>query len=473
MSRLVSRVFAAALLAGALPLVGCGANPSARVSGEAGSLNRAQVELFMAALKEAPSHGFRPGAFGEARLAEQLERDPRGSRAAVRQAMVRYANALHGHAIPKKAFARDWLRPAAYDAEAELVRAAQAGQLEDWVKALPPSSAQYQSLRAAYAQYARIAQAGGWSPLPFDDDLKAGARGSQVVALRDRLAVEDPAARRAAADGVFDPALVEAVKRAQLRYGLHATGDVDDDTRAALDLPVEMRLAQIRANLERLRWMPREVPDTRVEANTAAGQVDLFRDGKPVMVMLAAAGKPGDETPMLVSAIDRVVLNPTWNVPEGIAAEEILPKGDGYLQRMGFTTGEGGRLIQQPGPQNALGQVKFLFDNPYAVYLHDTPAKAAFAREQRAVSHGCVRLARALDLAQALLATEAGWSSERINAVLASGETTEVKLATPVPVFLNYLTAYPTPVGMAFRPDVYGWDSEVLRRLDAAGPHAA
>jgi murein L,D-transpeptidase YcbB/YkuD len=171
------------------------------------------------------------------------------------------------------------------------------------------------------------------------------------------------------------------------------------------------------------------------------------------------------------------VLNPTWNVPDSIANNEILPKGAGYLQRLGFveTAGEEGvRLMQQPGPENALGQVKFLFDNPYSVYLHDTPAKAAFAREQRSVSHGCVRLERALDLAQLLLSTQPGWSPDRTATTLASGETTEVKLDRPVQVILAYMTAFVQAGGVvAFRPDVYGWDAEVLRRLDAQRPGSA
>lgn len=473
MSRRIAPLFVAVLMAGSAPLVACSsADPAAKVSGAPTSLNAAQTALFVEALKAAPSHGFRPGAFGETGLEARMKADPRGARVAARTAILAYAQALHGHAIPTKRFEPDWMKPAAYDAESEFVQAAKAGTLEAWVKGLAPASPRYEAMRIAYQQYGRIAQSGGWAPLASGPDLKAGAKGPQVVALRDRLAVEDPAAKAAAPDGVFDAALAEAVRRAQLRYGLHVTGVVDGDTRAALNVPVEARLAQIRAGLERLRWLPRETPATRVEANAAAGQVDVYRDGQPTLTMLAAAGKPGDETPMLVSEIDRVVLNPTWNVPEGIATDELLPKGDAYLQRLGFTS-EDGRLVQQPGPQNALGRVKFLFDNPYSVYLHDTPAKAAFTREQRAVSHGCVRLAQALDLAQLLLTTDAGWSTDRIDKALAGGETTEVKLSKPVPVILGYLTAFPTSVGMAFRPDVYGWDAEVLRRLDAAGPGSA
>lgn len=476
MSQLVPSRFRSALLAGLLAAISpttaaCDRSVRAPVSGTAASLNDEQADLLRDALAEAPSHGFRPGAFGETGLAQRSTED-RTVRAQLLEATLAYARALHGQAIPRREFASAWgMKPAPYDAQEEFRRAAREGRLEDWVKSLPPPSPTYDAMRAVYARYGKIRDAGGWGRLPFANDLRPGAAGPAVAALRARLAVEDPAAEDAGAGDVFDAALTDAVRRAQLRYGLHVTGVVDADLRAALDLPVETRLAQIRANLERLRWMPRGQKPTRIEVNTAAGQVHIYRDGQLALTMLAAAGKPGDETPILVSAVDRIVLNPTWNVPDRIAEEEILPKGPAYLQRLGFVSGgaDGVKLVQQPGPQNALGQVKFLFDNRYSVYLHDTPAKAAFTREQRSVSHGCVRLAQALELAQVLLAAEPGWSPERMNAVLAGGRTTEVKLSRPVPVILGYYTAYPVPGGTAFRSDVYGWDAEVLRRLDAQG----
>jgi murein L,D-transpeptidase YcbB/YkuD len=167
------------------------------------------------------------------------------------------------------------------------------------------------------------------------------------------------------------------------------------------------------------------------------------------------------------------VLNPPWNVPDSIAQAELLPKeaaSPGYLEAHGFTTsgdGQGTRLVQQPGPQSALGLVKFNFPNPYSVYLHDTPSKAAFDRSQRSVSHGCVRLEHAMAFAKLLLSAEPGWSADRVDQVIASGQTTEVKLGRRAPVRLLYITAYPEGGGIAFRPDVYGWDEKVLQLLDA------
>jgi murein L,D-transpeptidase YcbB/YkuD len=183
---------------------------------------------------------------------------------------------------------------------------------------------------------------------------------------------------------------------------------------------------------------------------------------------------------MLASAISAITLNPPWNVPKGIAQDELYPKeqaNPGYFQSHGFietSDGAGGaRLVQQPGPDSALGLVKFDFPNPYAVYLHDTPAKAAFNQSSRAVSHGCVRLAAAVPLAKAILGQDKGWPPEHIDEVIAAGETTSVKLTQPIPVRLVYLTAFPEGGRIAFRPDIYGWDEKLLTLLDSARPGGA
>jgi murein L,D-transpeptidase YcbB/YkuD len=219
--------------------------------------------------------------------------------------------------------------------------------------------------------------------------------------------------------------------------------------------------------MERWRWAPRGDFPTRIEVNSAGGSFDFYIDGQPAMHMLVAAGKPGDETPIVASRIHSVVLNPTWNVPPEIAAKELMPKGAGYLAEHHFTQ-DGDKLVQQPGPTNSLGQVKFLFDNPYSVYLHDTPSRAAFAQTQRSVSHGCVRLEKALDLAKLLLNREAGWPPQRVDETVAGEQTQTVSLKTQVPVEIFYWTAFVENDQVSFREDVYGWDEATLRALDAA-----
>jgi murein L,D-transpeptidase YcbB/YkuD len=452
-------------LAGGLGLAACQKN-------DAGSgLGGRDVDIALEALKAAPEHGFSPDQFHLARI-EPLVRskDPaeqaRGARE-LRAALVAYGRAQHGLTIPKSAFPSDWgLKPADYDAEATLDQALREGKLKTWLESQPTPLPAYQALQKAYLAYLKVEAAGGW-PVVSPVDLRLGAAGPEVTALRQRLAFEDASLAGQPADGPADAGLLTAVQSFQAAHGLPVTGKVDAATLAELNVPAVSRAAQIRANLERLRWLPRQQPATRIDVNTAAATMTYFENGQVRMHMLAASGKPGDdETPMLASAVDGIVLNPPWNVPQQIAQEEILPKGPEYLESKGFVMKDDGRLVQQPGPDAALGVVKFDFDNPCAVYLHDTPAKAAFAQSQRAVSHGCVRLAQAVEFAKLLLGKESNWSPERVDEVLASGETTHIKLAHPTPVRLLYLTAFVDGGRIAFRPDIYGWDAKLLQMLD-------
>lgn len=457
-------------LAGLLSLVACRDRPD--------MLTGRNAELALAALKAAPDHGFSAERF-HVRSIEQLLASSRGeNRSAgaqeLREALVDYGRAQHGLTIGKAAFPPDWgLKPAAYDADSSLVHALRDDKLKAWLEAQPPASPAYQALQKAYATYMRIAAGGGW-PVVEASLLSPDAQGPGIAALRQRLAFEDPQLAGTARDAPVDAGLIAAIQRFQAAHGLPASGELDGATLEQLNVPATARAAQIRASLERLRWLPRQEPATRIDVNIAAAEMSYYRDGQLAAHVLAASGRPGgDETPMLQSALDAIVLNPPWNVPQEIAQQEIIPKGSAYLQAKGFAMKDR-RLVQHPGPDAALGLVKFDFPNPYAVYLHDTPAKAAFASSQRAVSHGCVRLAQAVGFAKMLLANEPGWSAERIDETLASGQTVRINLTHKVPVRLMYLTAFPEGDRIAFRPDVYGWDAELLRMLEhpPAGPRS-
>jgi murein L,D-transpeptidase YcbB/YkuD len=191
--------------------------------------------------------------------------------------------------------------------------------------------------------------------------------------------------------------------------------------------------------------------------------------------MRAVAGRVADHTPILQSTIRSIVFNPPWNVPATIAARELWPKeraNPGYLAREDFVvlhTQDGGvRLQQRAGPKSSLGQIKFDFDNRYGVYLHDTPSHSTFAKESRLVSHGCVRLDQPKALALMLLQDDPAWTPDRIEAVIADGQTQRVSLTRPTDVLIFYWTAFAGPDGvMNFRPDVYGWDRELLQRIAA------
>jgi murein L,D-transpeptidase YcbB/YkuD len=458
----------------AAPLAGCdglGSNGAASVSAP---LKSAEQDAMLKVLADAPTHGFSPDRFSTKGIEADLGSRDRARRAAADKKLVdltlAYARAQHGLGVPKGLKDANWGLPEnGYDPVPEFIAARRDGKMADWLAALPPPQPGYAALRAAYLPYLKVWQAGGWTMVPEGPPLKAGSRDPRVAQLRARLAAEDPALSGQDPAAPFDAALAQAVQRFQARVGITPSGVVDKPTLAALNVTAAARAAQIRANLERWRWVPRDQPATRIEVNSAAGLFDYYRDGQPALHMLAASGKPGDETPILASTIKTVVINPTWNVPDSIAKDELYPKeaaNPGYFAAHNFTT-EDGRLVQQPGDDNALGVVKFLFDNKYSVYLHDTPAKAAFSRDQRSVSHGCVRLEHAVDLAKTLLSDKDGWSAQRVDEALASQQTQTVSLAKGVPVEIYYWTAFTGPEGVSFRDDIYGWDAEVLKALDS------
>ncbi|HLZ75791.1 L,D-transpeptidase family protein [Phenylobacterium sp.] len=353
-------------------------------------------------LDRAPQQGFAPGSFHIGEIHAAEARRDPAASALLREGVIEYARAQHGLSLPARA------RPAA------------------WGEAPAPYDAAAE-LDAALARR----QFRAWldaqpPPSPIYHDLQQ----AYAAILAHPQATQPQATQPAAAQaGAVTPAL-------------------------------------LRANLERLRWLPREEPATRVDVNIASATLIYVVDGQAKLTMRTASGKPGDETPMLTSKIDSIVLNPPWNVPANIAAAELMPKGEDYLAAHGFVASETGGLVQNPGPESALGLVKFDFANPYSVYLHDTPSKAAFDKAGRAVSHGCVRLERAMDLANLLLAQEPGWSPQRVADTVATQQTTTVKLHAPVAVRLLYLTAVPSGGRIAVLPDVYGWDAALLRLMD-------
>lgn len=469
---LVAALAATALTA---PLAACHrAGGDAAQGSFQGSVSSQQADAMLKVLADAPSHGFAPNAFPTAGLADGIRSGDAATRNAAQgrlaSEVLAYAKAQHGLSIPKSAMDKNWgmHASASYDPAAEFNAAVTGNRLDAWLAALPPPQPQYELLRRGYLTYLKIANSGGWQPIPAGPDLRPGSRDPRVTALRQRLAFEDASLAQAQPNAAYDPTLGQAVRTFQHRHGLKETGVADAGTIAALNVPAVARAAQIRANLERWRWAPRETPPTRIDVNSVAGLFDMFQDGQPVMHMLVAAGKPGDETPIVASKIHTVVINPTWNVPPEIAANELIPKGQAYLSSHNFTQ-EGDKLVQQPGPANSLGQVKFLFDNPYSVYLHDTPARAAFAQSQRSVSHGCVRLEHAVDLAKYLLGREAGWTPERVDQEMAGNQTQNISLKQPIPVRIFYWTAFVEGDQVSFRDDIYGWDEATLRALDSAG----
>tara|TARA_R110000782_G_scaffold78293_5_gene156033 strand:+ start:13071 stop:14207 length:1137 start_codon:yes stop_codon:yes gene_type:complete len=225
------------------------------------------------------------------------------------------------------------------------------------------------------------------------------------------------------------------------------------------------RRATLAANMDRWRWMPRNLGRRYLLVNTASFEAMLWQDGKLAGRWAVIVGKTKSPTPVFAAKVAGVILNPWWEIPSSIAAEGIaamVQRNPSAAAKRGYVY-QNGRYRQRPGPNNALGRMKLVMPNPYTVYLHDTPAQALFDRDVRAFSHGCVRVGDALGLAAALLEPTGQWDRTRIDAAVAAGETQTVPLAEPVPVYVTYFTAEPDDDGnMRFFPDVYKRDKAAV-----------
>ncbi|MEK9213301.1 L,D-transpeptidase family protein [Sphingomonas sp. 2378] len=389
-----------------------------------------------------------------------------------------YAHAVHAGRLDTADFTKDWgIRPQAYDPLPGFADAVRRDRLAAWIASLPPPYAGYDALVKGLARYRAMAAAGGWTALSATT-INFGASGPQVLALRKRLAMEDSGV--GTGGETFDENLLAAVRRAQRRYGLNPVGTVGSQTIAVLNVPVAQRIRQIMANMERWRWLPQQLEAKRVQVNIAAAVLTVFDGDNPVMSMKAVTGRPGNETPMLVSTIRSIVLNPPWNVPSSIANKELWPKeraNPGYLKRAGFRVidnGDGSKRLQQSSEKSALGRFKFDFPNDFAVYLHDTPAQSGFSKFDRLASHGCVRLEKPADLAALMLKTTPEWQPAQVDAVLASGKTVRATMAEPVAVYLLYWTAFANADGqVGFREDPYGWDAQLATKIEARSAERA
>ena len=327
-----------------------------------------------------------------------------------------------------------------------------------------PAHEGHKRLQEALERYRRIAGQGEPEPVPPGPALKLDAEGERVAALRARLAA---AAEAEAAEPLpesdrpelFDASLEEAVRAFQERHGLLPDGAAGPTTLAELNRTAEDRIRKIEVNLERWRRLPADLGERHVLVNIAAFRLEAVEDGRPVLDMKVIVGRPHSPTPVVSSAIEDVVLNPSWYVPRSIASKEIRPKGRSYLRRNGFEVLPDGKLRQKPGPNNSLGQVKLRFPNRFGVYLHDTSSRSLFDRAVRALSHGCVRIERPADLAAWALRDDPRWTPEAIQDALDSGREKVVALPEPIPVHIAYWTAWVDDRGtLRFGPDVYDQD---------------
>ena len=435
------------------------------------------AETLEPAFAEAERHAINPSAYrklaGEG--ATPAERE-----AGLTRAVLDYAAALSGGIVdPTKLYEVYEVPRPKVDLAAGLAGAVESGEVATWLAGLAPADPEYRALSDAYLNYRRAAGAAKPSaPIEFGGKIEKGDRDPRVPQIAEALRVngyyqpppppaadakqKQPAKAAARSSDVYTAELASAVSKLQQAYGIKPDGIIGDDTIEALSIGPADRARILAVNLERRRWLERTPPQTRIDVNTAAAFLTDWRDGAQAHQARVVVGQPDWETPELGSPITRLVANPPWTVPESIAEEEILPKGAAYMAKENIVM-KNGRLVQEPGPKSALGLVKFDMANKHQIYLHDTPAKALFASNERHASHGCSRVEDAVGFAR-MIAADQGLS-EKFEEGLASGEETGIELKEKVPVRLLYQTAYWDGARILFRTDPYGWDDKLAEAL--------
>lgn len=340
--------------------------------------------------------------------------------------------------------------------------------LEAW----EPVNENYLKMQEKLQQYSAIKDSGGWDTLAFKKKLTAGNKDSEIPAIKKRLAIEGLLEPKDTSTA-YDSLLVKALSKARLRYGLNEKGGWDKTLVTALNVPVEKRIRQILVNMERMRWLPRPASDTIIVANIPDFKLRVFEGKNVVLDMNIVVGKQGTNSVIFTNMLKYIVFAPYWNVPYSIAKNEIVPairRNKNYLARNNMEiTGYNGSVPvvrQKPGGNNSLGKVKFLFPNSYNIYFHDTPSKSLFEKEQRAFSHGCIRIQKPFELAQYLLRHQQQFTADSIRSLMDSTKETWITLPNAVPVFITYLTSYVDTYGdIHFTRDIYGHDKELENRL--------
>ncbi|MBI5013652.1 MAG: L,D-transpeptidase family protein, partial [Methylocystis sp.] len=297
--------------------------------------------------------------------------------------------------------------------------------------------------------------------------IKPGAKDARVPALREKLGLAGKPD-----DLSYDKALLNAVKKVQERADIKPTGLIDAKTLAAINGPTPAQtIERIAANMERWRWLPRDLGEERVEVNIPDFELALVRNGEVAHRARVIVGKETTPTPIFSNALQYLIVNPYWNVPPSILNKEMLPKANGDVAAIaasGFNVSyRGGKLVvrQPPGERNALGRIKFMFPNDFSVYLHDTPSRNLFAASHRAFSHGCMRVDAPFAFAEAVLGPGSGWSESRVRRLIGGSER-YINLAKPLPIHIEYFTAYVDEGGrIVLRPDLYGYSARVRKAL--------
>ena len=374
-----------------------------------------------------------------------------------------------------------------------LNKALNSNDIAEALNNLKPGNFMYVHMRNGLKRYREIAMKGGWPQVPNGNVLKLNVIDARVLLLRKYLFITGDlsASTNSENDSVFDMNVENAVKQFQFRHNLNEDGVVGKGTLEMINIPIEKRIDELRINMERARWVFHHLPEDFMVVNIAGYNVRRLTDDSIVFYSKVIVGKHFHETPIFKGKLSYIVINPTWTLPYSITIKETLPKlqkNPNYLtEKNMIIMDRTGKEIdpstinfntlsknnfpytvrQKAGPHNALGQVKFIFPNQYAVYLHDTPVRSLFSREERAFSHGCIRLDKKWELLMNLMDDPEVWNMNKINEIVASGKTTRVNLKSPIEILLLYWTAGADKKNkLYFDKDVYNRDASVLEELN-------
>lgn len=461
--------------------------------------SRSQRTALLDALADTANDGLRPEDYAVAELRSAWSGDPTPSDTplatellATRSMLTALSHLLNGKVDPR-VLERDWnFQARRVDVPSALAAASQAidsGQIARLFDQARPQYPLYAELREGLRRLRHVQSVGGWPHIADGPTLQPGADDPRIPTLRQRLRLSgygDPEMEAQADSTRFDAVLADALRRFQRKQYLPVDGVLGKATLAALNVPVAMRIDQVRANLERARWLLHETSNEFLLVDIAGYKATYFKNGQPQWSTRVQVGKPYRKTPSFRSQIDRITFNPTWTVPPTILRKDILPKlrkNPGYLaaNRLSVLDRNGNvlnpaqidwnnpgaiTLRQDAGAGNSLGRVAIRFNNPYSVYLHDTPHTELFDFDQRAFSSGCIRVERPLELVERLLDDPAQWNRAAIDAVIASNHTRNVSLHRPVTVLLMYWSVDIHSDGrLGFKHDIYGRDARILAEL--------
>jgi len=347
----------------------------------------------------------------------------------------------------------------------------------------------YKALIKALAYYQKIEQEGGWQQIPDGKMIKPEMQDQRLSLVKARLYSNDFLTSNDSSL-IYDMSVVDAVKQFQSHYNLKIDGIIGKNTLEQMNMPIAQRIEQIKANLERVRWIRDNMANEFVLVNIASYKIYYVRNKQLLWQSKVQVGKNYRKTPVLNDEIEYIVLNPTWTVPPTILEKDILPKikqDPTFLQKKNmYVIDLKGNVIdestinwssmtaknfpymlrQKAGPKNALGQVKIMFPNKHLVYLHDTPNQSLFNKTDRAFSSGCIRVEKPFELVELLLKDNSQWNPSRLKTALMSGYLKHIRLPTNVPVLLLYFTAVVGENGqIKFFKDIYNWDKKIIEGL--------